>query len=303
MNLIKSIQNKIKGLQSARRVIGRSNYDRKKLLLEWSIVNSREMGITQERYCNHEIIVSLTTYGKRIYDVALTIESIMQQTMKSNRIILWLDYSFENRPLPANLRLLQKRGLEIAFCKDIRSYKKLIPTLKAYPESAVITVDDDILYEYDFLEHLINAYVQEPQHIYCHRCHRIAKDMNDNILPYNSWLRNRNFEEEQVPNHRLFFTGVGGVLYPPYSLDNEVFNESVFMDICKFADDVWFNAMALKKGTKTKMVFSHHKGGDDFLINEEVQDIGLRKINTENDCLNDKQIKDVFTKYDLYKLI
>lgn len=32
--------------------------------------------------------------------------------------------------------------------------------------------------------------------------------------------------------------GVGGILYLPHSLDKEVFNDDVFMDICLNADDV-----------------------------------------------------------------
>ena len=72
-------------------------------------------------------IIDRTSNRHTTYD---TIESIMEQTMKANRIILWLDYSFEKQPLPKALQLLQKRGLEIEYCKDIRSYKKLIPALK-----------------------------------------------------------------------------------------------------------------------------------------------------------------------------
>ena len=98
-----------------------------------------------------------------------------------------------------------------------------------------------------------------------------------------------------------FPTGVGGVLYPPHSLDEEVLNESIFMDICTYADDVWLKAMALKKGTLSKKVYTH--SSEDFLMNEEVQDIGLRNINIENDFLNDKQISTVFQKYNLYQIL
>ena len=45
----------------------------------------------QELSCNSNgIIVSLTTFGKRINNVHLTIESIFRQTIRPEKIILWL---------------------------------------------------------------------------------------------------------------------------------------------------------------------------------------------------------------------
>ena len=82
------------------RLVPQLLYFQKKYIMEQNILHWHEPGISSEKYCDHDIIASITTYGKRIYDVHLTIESLMEQTMKANRIILWLDYSFENKPLP-----------------------------------------------------------------------------------------------------------------------------------------------------------------------------------------------------------
>ena len=62
-------------------------YNQKKCILEQNILYNKEVGISKTKYCDHGIIVSLTTYGKRLYEVHLAIESIMEQTMKANRII------------------------------------------------------------------------------------------------------------------------------------------------------------------------------------------------------------------------
>lgn len=59
-------------------------------LLKNNIDTCKESGVTNERNADKEVVVSLTTYGKRLYSVSLTIESIMQGTMKPNRLILWL---------------------------------------------------------------------------------------------------------------------------------------------------------------------------------------------------------------------
>jgi hypothetical protein len=251
---------------------------------------------------NHDIIVSLTTYGKRINDVAFAIESIMQQTMKPNRIILWLDKSIEGKPLPSVLQKQQYRGLEIAYCDDMRSYKKLIPTLETYPKDAVITIDDDLIYDYDILEHLISAYIDNPTYIHCCRVRLMKYDKNNKLLPYNKWKRTK--EIKPGVNENFFITGGGGTLYPPQSLDQEVLNKNVFMNICPYADDVWFTAMAYKRNTPINKVYTRSPIGDDFMTNMSVQDEALANINTKGEKLNDVQIKAVFGRYlgDRFKL-
>ena len=291
------IKRLIEETEELRLQIDRFNYEVRRHQLIEHILHDTEKGITSDKYTDHEIIVSLTTFGKRIYDVAFTIESIMQQSMKANRIILWLDYSFEGKRLPQFIQYQQKRGLEVAYCKDLRSYKKLIPALHRYPDAAIITIDDDALYEPDLLERLIVPYLEDSQYIYCHRFHKMSFDENGQILPYLQWQWHC---KDDTPSHLNFPTGVGGVLYPPHSLDDEVINEDVFMDICKYADDIWLKAMAIKKGTLVKKVFSRSELSEEYLINSAVQDIGLRNINAMGEMLNDKQLKAVFTKYNLY---
>ena len=265
-------------------------------------LNDKESGITSKKLCEHEVIVSLTTYGKRLYDVAPTIESIMQGSMKPNKIVLWLDDSMKELSLPIALKRQCERGLEISFCKDIRSYKKLIPTLYKYPDAAVITIDDDAIYHYDVVERLVNTHLQYPKDIIANRVHRMVLDKNNRPVSYMKWDWNVNPSSEENP-HFLFPTGVGGTLYPPNSLHSEVMNETVFMDICKFADDVWFYSMALMNDTKIRKCYTHNLNGDDFLCNQDVQDIGLFNINTGSDCANDRQLQAVFEKYDLYQYL
>ena len=297
MNRLQKRLRKELGISDIQSEIKRLAFNIRREQLISHILNDRTLGVTTERYTNHDIIVSLTTYGKRIYDVPFTIESIMQQSMKPNRIILWLDNSFKDKQLPQSLLSQKKRGLEIFFCDDIRSYTKLVPALRTYPNDAIITIDDDCLYDFDILEKLITAYLQDSQYIYCTRFHRMTFAGDNTLKPYNEWEWRSKIEEA---SHLNFATGVGGVLYPPHSLDKEVSNESIFMDICKFADDVWFKAMAIKKGTLVKKVQTRSIKSEDYLENGDVQETGLRIINVKTDNLNDKQIKAVFEKYNLY---
>lgn len=261
-------------------------------------LKDKSNGTTKKLYNNKEIIVSLTTFGKRLSEVYLPIESIMQGTLKPNRIILWISEEYQNKPLPILIQNQINRGLEVEFCKDIGSYTKLIPVLKKYPESVIVTIDDDLIYNFDMLEKLVTAYLQQPTFIHANRVHKIKLDQNNKPLPYFKW----NWESKECgPSFLNFLTGVGGVLYPPHCLDQEVFNQNVFLDICKYADDVWFYAMAIKKGTMINKILTHNPNSEEYIENPNVQDIGLIHKNLNNTSLNnDIQIKNVFDKYNLY---
>lgn len=259
-----------------------------------------EMGVSMERYCETDVVVSLTTFGKRIYDVCLAIESIMQGTMKPNRIILWLaEEEFKGKALPRVLLLQQKRGLQIEYCKDIRSYKKLIPTMRRYPDACIVTIDDDAIYEFDFLEQLVNKHNDYPAAVCAHRIHRVKLDGEGKPMSYLDWEWCIETDAGHSPLH--FPTGVGGILYPPNCFSEEVFNEEAFMGISPYADDVWFYAMELLNGTP--VVQACHSRSRGLFVDLPSGSIGaLSKENTnEQCCRNDVQIKAVFEKYNLYE--
>ena len=282
------------------KVLANTKYEIQREQLINHILHNTRRGIAPEKYVDHSIIVSLTSYGKRIHEVALAIESLMQQTMKANRIVLWLDKSFQNQLLPRSLILQQQRGLEIEYCTDIGPYMKLIPQMRKTPDDAIITVDDDVIYDFDLLEHLILAYQKDKTKIHCCRVHKMLFCPDGNIMPYNKW------ESRCVKlgtDKHYFLTGVGAVLYPPHCLDEEVLNEKVFAEICPKADDVWFTAMALKKGTPINKVFTRNPHGEDYIEIPYSLEEGLSHENVEQGG-NDRQLKAVFEKYSLYdKLI
>jgi len=169
--------------------------------------------------------------------------------------------------------------------------------LTAFPSSVIITIDDDCLYHFDLIENLVNAYRKNPKMIYCTRMHRMKFINRSKLDKYKKWIWNYEDFDTSPLN---FPTGVGGVLYPPNCFNNEVFNENVFLDICKYADDVWFKAMALLNNTSSQRIFIHNKGDGDLIPTVNIEDTQLSNINIAK-SLNDIQLKAVFSKYNLYK--
>ena len=98
---------------------------------------------------------------------------------------------------------------------------------------------------------------------------------------------------------KIMALGYGGVLYPPGAFDEEVFNEKVFMRLCPYADDIWFFAMALKKGTLRKYVLGKNVSyyAVDFFY-QYFHTSALHDINIAQDR-NSSQMTDVLRYYGL----
>ncbi len=261
------------------------------------ISNCSLYGITRKKR-NQKVIVSLTTYPARINEVAVTIYSLLKQSLKPDEIVLWLGADkFKNREkdLPENLLKLKNNGLTIKWCKDMRSFTKLVPALEEYKNDVIVTADDDIYYNKDWLKKLYEYHVKYPNDIICHRVHEVTI-CDNKIAPYNCWKWASNDASSSYFN---FLTGVGGVLYPANSLYKDVLKRSVFEKLCPYADDVWFWAMAILNKTKIRNI----KNGYNKLM---YTNLSREKGLIAGDCLyqknignnyNDVQIENVINKY------
>lgn len=216
-----------------------------KELISKEIRNFNEKGIAE----GSNVIVSLTSFPERMNEVHYALYSLLTQTFKPEKVILWLaEEQFPNKEkdIPQEVLKLQKNGLEIDWCEDIKSYKKLIPSLEKYPDKIIITTDDDVFYEKDLIERLVEAHKNNPNNIICHRAHKI-KLSNGKFAPYKKWKKKYNGYK---PSFLNFFTGVGGVLYPVNSLYKDITNRELFTKLAPKADDIWFWAMAVLNNTK-----------------------------------------------------
>jgi hypothetical protein len=195
------------------------------------------------------LIVSLTSFPPRFGVLHLTLESLLDQSVRPDRIILWI--AEQDLPLlPGRVRSLEKRGITIRGCPDIGSYKKLIFALRENPDAFIVTADDDTYYEPRWLEELVSAAEPSEKVIVCHRAHRIKVDGSGKIAAYGEWGVNVLDAAARRPSTDLVPTGCGGVLYPPGSLSPEVLDVERFRRLCPTADDLWFYWMGRKAGSK-----------------------------------------------------
>lgn len=213
---------------------------------------SMKFGLNKKKR-KQKVIVSLTSFPKRIDEVWLTIETLFRQSYKADEIILWLAESQFNgiESLPENLRRMQERGLTIRFCDDLRSHKKYFYVMQEYPEDLVILADDDNFFPLDTIKKLMKMHKKYPNEIVCMTT-AIITGVNE--LP-DVWGRPRYNERVEHSSVAQPFTGQG-TLYPPHSLDEKfLFRKDLIMQLCPYADDLWLVYMALRKNTKTSVAY------------------------------------------------
>ena len=200
-----------------------------------------------------QIIVSLTTYPRRIKQAGIAIASIFKQNQKPDKIILTLSkLQFPNKKLPKLIKEEIKNGLEIIWTDDdLRSHKKYFYVMQKYPEDIIITIDDDNYYEANTVERLVESYGKYPNLISCIYAHDIEL-YKDSIKPYKDW--NKAPKSINIPSRKILAVGVGGVLYPPHSLNSEIFNSNFIIVNNITADDLFLKVMEILNEPITSVI-------------------------------------------------
>jgi hypothetical protein len=214
---------------------------------------------------NKRVIVSLTSYPPAIRFVRDVALSILNGTVKPDKIVLYLTFSqFGENELPSDLIELQAQFpiFEIRnYDEEIRSYRKLIPALIDFPNDIIITIDDDVAYNKNMLQSLLRLHKLYPAVIFAHRAKQLSLDK-----PYRTWKKYRWYKylfKKHYHRYGNIFTGVGGVLYPPNSLKAEMLDSKLFRELAPTTDDIWFWAAAVANNTKIAPVpfgYSKPKG-------------------------------------------
>ena len=194
------------------------------------------------------LYVSVTSYPRRYPVLAITLRSLLVQSLRPDGVLLWVTDE-ERNALPSDVLRLERHGLTIrSGSADLRSYAKLVFTLEAHPEAVVVTADDDTYYWRRWLESLVAAHRREPRSIWSHRAHWITVEPNGSPRPYACWEH----RTARVDGDRLFPTGVGGVLYPPGALHPDALDRNAFLRLAPQADDLWFYWQAKRVGTTVR---------------------------------------------------
>lgn len=142
---------------------------------------------------NKRIIVSLTSWYKRISNVSKVVYSLLNQTVKPDSIEVNLsteEFPNKENDLPDDLVTMLNEGLvQINWVeKNIGVFKKFIPVLQKYygEDYYLFTVDDDWCYENKYIETMLTEL--NDNDVYCPQ-----KVIIGNRIVYNSKIFNEEF--------------------------------------------------------------------------------------------------------------
>ncbi len=199
------------------------------------------------------LIVSLTSYPPRFATLHLTLRCLLDQTVRPDAVVLWVDEGAIAQ-LPGPVLSLRDAGLAIEAGPDVGSYGKIVSALQADPAAFIVTADDDAYYPADWLAALVASVRPGKPEVICHRAHRVELGSDRLPLPYNRWDVDLRKPEA---SRRVFPTGVGGVLFPPGIFHHEVVNRDLYAGLCPTADDLWLYWMALRQGAIFRKIGRH----------------------------------------------
>lgn len=227
------------------------------------------------------LIVSLTSYPPRFGALPHVLASLTSQSVRPDRVILWLAEA-DIAQLPDAVRDM---GVEIRGCADLRSYKKIVPALIAFPDAFIVTADDDVYYGPDWLAKLV---AQAGAGVVCHRAHLVTLQ-DGRPAAYDAWDRNIGVPDR---GKLIFPTGVGGVLYAPGMFHPDVTDAARFQRLAPSADDVWLYWMHRLAGSRPEKI------GGRFRIVEwpDSQAQNLRSTNLVGDG-NDRAVNAMLAEY------
>lgn len=236
-----------------------------------------------------EVVVTMTTHGTRLQRVHVALESIARGTVRPARLVLWLDDPALAAALPASLRRLRRRGVEIRLVDGYRVHTKYYPHLLSgrVGERDLVTSDDDIVYPRTWLQGLLDARARYPREtVLCYRAHRVA--VADGVVaPYTSW---RPVEDTRA-GFDVFGTSVSGQLFPSELMEAVAEHGEAFREVAPDADDVWLHVRAVDAGYRVAQIESRAQL---FPFVPRTQQTGLYLVNYW-DGGNDRQVGATYT--------
>ncbi len=199
--------------------------------------------IKSKTFFSPRIIVSMTTSPKRIYNCKYTIDTILNQTVPVDYIHINLPKVFKrdnSRFTSIPDFLTNNPKVILNMCEDIGPATKIVPTIKSnftnYSD-IIISIDDDISYPPNLVEHLVYYHSFYPH----------------SVLTGTSLFANENKKYIDTLVECELLEGFSGVLYKKSFLEDiplSLFDKTSVPIYHYLADDLILSNYILKKNIK-----------------------------------------------------
>lgn len=235
---------------------------------------------------SNKLIISMTSFPPRIKDVSKVWFSIFQQNVDKAQyhcVLVLAEPEFPNKEkdLPNDLiTLIDSNLVELIWHPtNIKSHKKLIPTLLKYPDSDILVIDDDVIRPQGWLKCFIEDHKKYPTDVITGMVAQYLENDKFKMYP-NRAFGNTNYGTIIVNGRPA--NGRGGTLYPAHTFtDPRFFDEDLFMKLTPNSDESWqfyFN----RKDKKNIRLISKQFDVSNFVKGTQEQPTALWKVNHRN---------------------
>jgi hypothetical protein len=190
-------------------------------------------------------IISFTTIPSRIEHIKPMVDSVLNQSIKPDEIVLWIARSYRRSNHNVETKIpdfIKNSNISVKYCEDVGPFTKLYYSLKQewhHKDTIIVTVDDDVFYPKHWLKGLLKQAKRTPDKAIGYR----GRILNDK-LDYNSSLKVTN-----APTFRPIkvdiITGTWGALYKVKFFDEAIFSEEV-IKANFMVDDIWITGHLAK---------------------------------------------------------
>lgn len=260
--------------------------------MQFQYIKKVKVGKLNTDYREEKLIVSLTTFPKRINAVTYSIKSIFNQTYIPDRVVLWLSGEQFDYTVPSELENLIMNGLEVKFCDDLKSHKKYYYSLlNQKKDELVITIDDDLLYSEKLIENLVKKHEENPNTIICTRARTVCIN-NDEYEKYEKWKCYSDVGTKK-PSFQLMPSTGAGTLYPQNSLADVAFDKELIINLALYTDDLWIKFVSTLNNTKIIKISKEIRYLSNINIDDDERLLDRNVIENGND-INIAKLDKVF---------
>ena len=244
----------------------------------YMLVKPLKKGLNQLKRDEY-VVVSMTTYKPRMRFAYLALKSLLFQSYKPDKIILYIEEK-DRAFLGKRINKLKKYGITIEVRDDIgiKSHKKYYYSLQEYKNALVVTVDDDMIYRKNLLELLVKKHKEYPNAVCAKRVHKLQISPTGSLSSYKEW--EKECCDILFPSYELCATTGAGTLYPPRILPAEAFDVELIKKLAPCCDDIWLKF--IETANNIKVVRADGNYNLSYIL-QFAQHSGLRVNNVEKE--------------------
>lgn len=196
-----------------------------------------------------DVVVTLTTTPMRIKRIWPTLNSILQQSERPEKIYLWIPKKFKRFPEHKILQvpsfIKNNSYIQVEYIEnDFGPATKLLPCLKlfAQEDKKIIVIDDDRVYPRDLIKDLLKYEAMDP---------KVAIGIAGTVVVGQYYREYRAAKKITMVDVLL---GYKGYLVKTHFFSEAVFNYPSNLPEAFFEDDAWFGGHLEKNGIRRILV-------------------------------------------------